>query len=209
MRWRVSLQVARCSSTHHASCIMFHWVKSCIVHGPCGNINPHAPCIKNGLCSKGYSKVHQDSEVTTISGDGYPLYARPDDGRSFPIKVLQTTFDANNCWMIPYNRYLSTKYNCHITVMKGLEGRVVYPWTCARYYLNQFVLRTTTHASLPLFWFCTLWLSHELRMSSAVNCRATFLFFCTGVNPSIKLSELGVCLRKVRKRRGRGSWKRW
>ena len=89
-------------------------IKSCMVHGPCGNINPNAPCMKNGVCSKGYPKPYQ--EVTSIAGDGYPLYARPNDGRSFPINVLRTTFNADNSWIIPYNRYLSKKYNCHINV---------------------------------------------------------------------------------------------
>ena len=94
--------------------VLFETIKSCMVHGPCGNINPKAPCMKNGVCSKGYPKPYQ--EVTSIAGDGYPLYARPNDGRSFPIKVLRTTFDADNSWIIPYNRYLSKKYNCHINV---------------------------------------------------------------------------------------------
>jgi hypothetical protein len=39
-------------------------------------------------------------------------------------------------------------------------------------------------------------------MSSAVNCRATFLFFWTGVNPSIKLSELGVGMFAVKEGEG-------
>ena len=80
---------------------LFETIKSCMVHSPCGNVNPNAPCMKNGVCSKGYPKPFQ--EATSITGDGYPLYARPDDGRSFPIKVLHTTFDADNRWIIPYN----------------------------------------------------------------------------------------------------------
>jgi hypothetical protein len=27
-----------------------------MVHGPCGNFNVSAPCMKNGACSKGYPK---------------------------------------------------------------------------------------------------------------------------------------------------------
>ena len=85
-----------------------------MVHGPCGNINLNAPCMKNGVCSKGYSKPFQ--KATSIAGDSYTLYARPNDKHSFPVKVLHTTFNADNCWIIPYNRYLSMKYNCHINV---------------------------------------------------------------------------------------------
>ena len=64
---------------------LFETVKSCMLHGPCGNINPSAPCMKDGHCSKGYPKSYQ--EETSTAHDGYPLYARPNDGRTFPIKV--------------------------------------------------------------------------------------------------------------------------
>jgi len=95
--------------------LLFDTIKSCMVHGPCGNINPDAPCMKNGICSKGYPKPYQS--VTSIAEDGYPLYMRPKDGRTFPIKVHhQTTYDADNQWIVPYNFYLSSKFNCHLNV---------------------------------------------------------------------------------------------
>ena len=95
--------------------LLFETIKSCMVHGPCGNINLNAPCMKNGICSKGYPKPYQQS--TSIAEDGYPLYMRPDDHRKFPVTVHhQTMHDVNNRWIIPYNFYLSLKYNCHINV---------------------------------------------------------------------------------------------
>ena len=93
---------------------LFETVKSCMVHGPCGNINPNSPCMRDGKCMKGYPKPFQ--HVTTFSDNGYPLYSRPDDGRLFPIRMRHTTFEADNRWIVPYNPYLSAKYNCHINV---------------------------------------------------------------------------------------------
>jgi hypothetical protein len=70
--------------------------------------------MKNGRCSKGYPKPYQ--EVTSTAQDGYPLYARPNDGQAFPVKVLHTSVEVDNRWIVPYNPYLSAKFNCHINV---------------------------------------------------------------------------------------------
>jgi hypothetical protein len=114
------------SPSHIDSCISAQWplpdehpslfdtVKSCMVHGPCGNINPNSPCMKNGTCSNLYPKPFRPT--TSMTDDGYPLYKRPDNGRAFPIKVLDTTHDIDNRWIVPHNPYLSSKFHCHINV---------------------------------------------------------------------------------------------
>jgi hypothetical protein len=95
--------------------LLFETVKSTMVHGPCGSINPSAPCMQNGRCSKGYPKPFQQS--TSTNEDGYPLYARPDDGRSFPVTVSGVgTIALDNRWIVPYNPYISAKYHSHINV---------------------------------------------------------------------------------------------
>jgi hypothetical protein len=76
---------------------LFHIVKHCMVHGPCGRWKPDASCMKNGKCSKGFPKPFQ--EETFMTGDGYPIYARPDDGRSYEVR----DFPADNRWIVPYN----------------------------------------------------------------------------------------------------------
>ena len=35
---------------------LFSAVKKFMIHGPCRAPNPHAPCMKNGMCSAGVSK---------------------------------------------------------------------------------------------------------------------------------------------------------
>ena len=95
--------------------LLFETIKFTMVHGPCGNYNLSAPCMENGHCTKRFPKAFQDNTSTTE--DGYPLYARPDDGRSYPINVSGTgTVQVDNRWIVPYNPYLSTKYDCHTNV---------------------------------------------------------------------------------------------
>ena len=74
-----------------------------MLHGPCGDAKPDAPCMVNGTCSKHYPK--QFSETTIIGENGYPQYARPDNGRNFE----KNGFVYDNRWVIPCNPYLSEK----------------------------------------------------------------------------------------------------
>ena len=54
-------------------------ISQCQVHGPCGQFNPSAPCMEDGVCTKGYPK---DFNVATALLDGmYPRYKRRDAGR--------------------------------------------------------------------------------------------------------------------------------
>jgi hypothetical protein len=83
--------------------LLWKTVTTCMVHGPCGPSNPNAQCMVDGKCSKHYPRKFQ--EETTMDGNGYPLYSRPDDeGVIF-----------NNRSVISYNPDLSVKYDCYIT----------------------------------------------------------------------------------------------
>jgi len=81
-----------------------------MIHGPCGTLMPNALCMKDGKCSKRYSRNFHTS--TTLNKEGYPVYRRREDGRT--VKVNEIELD--NRWIIPYNPYLTIKYNCHINV---------------------------------------------------------------------------------------------
>ncbi|XP_056688027.1 uncharacterized protein [Spinacia oleracea] len=85
-----------------------------MMHDPCGQLNPKCPCIKQKgnkeHCKSGYPKQFCDD--TTTSTDGFPVYRRRDTGETVPIR--KATLD--NRWVIPYNPYLSSLFDCHLNV---------------------------------------------------------------------------------------------
>ncbi|KAJ8481437.1 hypothetical protein ONZ45_g15318 [Pleurotus djamor] len=103
--------------------LLFETVKRCMVHGPCGPLDPDAPCMENGRCTKFYPKAFQP--FTRMDEDGYPLYRRREDLRTFTVGAHQV----DNRWIIPYCPYLSVKYDCHINVECAVMLRSVkYPF---------------------------------------------------------------------------------
>ena len=81
-----------------------------MIHGPCGIHKSNAPCMKDGKCSKKYPRNFQEN--TTENEDGYPIYRRRNNGRTVEVNKIQL----DNRWVVPYNPYLTTKYDCHINV---------------------------------------------------------------------------------------------
>ena len=82
-----------------------------MMHGPCGTLNPSAPCMKNGICQKNYPKNFQES--TEVNDNGYPLYHRRKNGHFVEVK---NGIQLDNRWVVPHNIGLVTKYNAHINV---------------------------------------------------------------------------------------------
>ena len=69
--------------------------------------NPNAPCMQHGKCSKRFPKSFCEE---TIREEGkYPMYCCRDDGREAlkPCKRQGAPIALNNCWVVPYNPYLS------------------------------------------------------------------------------------------------------
>lgn len=85
-------------------------IQSCMIHGPCGTLNPKAPCMEDGKCTKDFPKAF--SEATVITHDGYPHYRRRDDGNT----VTVGRHDIDNRWIVPHNPYLSKKFQAHINL---------------------------------------------------------------------------------------------
>ena len=81
-----------------------------MIHGPCGALNKNSVCMDNGKCTKDYPKEFRESTILALNG--YPHYRRRDNGRT--IRVGSKEVD--NRWVVPYNPYLSLKYNAHINV---------------------------------------------------------------------------------------------
>ena len=66
--------------------------------------------MDNGVCTKGYPKDFLSQ--TSTPADGYPQYRRRDDGRTIRLG----TFQVDNTWVVPYNPWLSKKFNAHINL---------------------------------------------------------------------------------------------
>ena len=95
--------------------LLFDTVKSTMVHGPCRNLNPSAPCMQNGHCTKGFPKPFQ--QTTSTTEDGYPLYACSNNGWSFSVTVSGIgNVKLDNRWIALYNPYISAKFHCQTNV---------------------------------------------------------------------------------------------
>ncbi|GBO02233.1 hypothetical protein AVEN_259730-1, partial [Araneus ventricosus] len=81
-----------------------------MIRGPCGVLNPDSPCMADGVCTKGYPK--QFREATAENADGYPIYRRRDNANHVTINGNVV----DNRWIVPYNPYLTKKYNALINV---------------------------------------------------------------------------------------------
>jgi hypothetical protein len=91
--------------------ILWDAVTRLMLHGICGASNPRASCMKDGNCSRHFPKSFNPE--TRFGEDGYPEYARPNDGRTFTDSRGQIY---DNRRVVPHNPYLLAKYNCHINV---------------------------------------------------------------------------------------------
>ena len=91
--------------------LAYETVAACMMHGPCGALNPSAPCMKDGVCQKNYPKNFQEN--TKENDNGYPIYRRRDNGHF--IKTKNGT-QLDNRWVVPHNTNLIIKYNAHINV---------------------------------------------------------------------------------------------
>jgi len=76
------------------------------IHTPCSS---KSSCNENGRCTKRFPKKIIDH--TYEDENGYPLYRRRESEK---IKIGKNLID--NSWVVPYNPYLSLKYNAHINV---------------------------------------------------------------------------------------------
>ena len=88
---------------------LYEMVSSFMLHGPCGPGYPNKACMEKGRCTKGFPKDFNDTTALPNDGHGYPLYARPDNGRI----IEKDGFQFDNRWVVPYNIFILLKYGCH------------------------------------------------------------------------------------------------
>ena len=81
-----------------------------MMHGPCGAANPRSPCMAEGKCTKRFPKEYTSETYTGT--DGYPHYRRRNTG----LYVCKSGVPLDKKYVVPYNPYLSKKYNAHINV---------------------------------------------------------------------------------------------
>lgn len=81
-----------------------------MLHGPCGVMNPAAPCMKEGKCCKGFPKEFQ--EETNANVNGYPMYRRRENG----VVIRKGRHELDNRFVVPYNAWMCKRYKCHINV---------------------------------------------------------------------------------------------
>ncbi len=99
---------------------LFELVKKFMIHSPCGVHNPNSPCMKDGICSKGFPKAFR--ERTSLNEDSYARTRRRDTGRSYDINGK----NVDNRWVVAFSIYLIWKYRCHI--VRGGILTYVTPW---------------------------------------------------------------------------------
>ena len=63
---------------------LFELVKKHMVHTPCSQKNPTAPCMKDGKCSKGFPKPFRDE--TIINKDFYANLIRCNTEKTFMVR---------------------------------------------------------------------------------------------------------------------------
>ena len=92
-----------------------------MIHGPCGQLNPKAPCMEEAKCTKKFPKPYQ--KYTTVDAvSSFPTYRRrsPEDGgRVITLTRGGFTFQVTNADVVPYSPMLSLLFNCHINVEKS------------------------------------------------------------------------------------------
>jgi hypothetical protein len=70
--------------------------------------------MAEGKCTKDYPK--QFKSQTVLTENGYPQYKRTDNGRTVKVGSADRQREIDNRWIVPYNPFLTKKYNAHINL---------------------------------------------------------------------------------------------
>jgi hypothetical protein len=86
-------------------------IMSNMIHGPCGEINKNSPCMDD---NQSFPKDFSASKI--INSNGYPTYRRRDTGITYSLNGKTNSPRVDNRWVVPYNPYLSLKFNSRINL---------------------------------------------------------------------------------------------
>ncbi|CCE26556.1 uncharacterized protein CPUR_00024 [Claviceps purpurea 20.1] len=120
---------------------MWSLVVTHMIHGPCGADNPASPCMKDGVCSKGFTKPF--AEATTITEDHGVTLARPDNGRVCDKKVGSRTVQVDNRSVVAFNKKLMHKYRAHINIEFCVSYRSIQ-------YLHKYVCKGNDRTTIEM-----------------------------------------------------------
>ncbi|XP_022040220.1 uncharacterized protein LOC110942764 [Helianthus annuus] len=90
--------------------LLYQTITECMIHGPCGLLNPNAPCMHEGKCSKHFPKLFE--AATQFDKDGYVHYKR----RACNFHVSRNGLHIDCGYGVPYNKRLCSRINAHINV---------------------------------------------------------------------------------------------
>ena len=68
---------------------LYDLVGKFMIHGPCGQYDKDAPCMKDGKCSRYFPKKFSDR--TILDENGCPTYKRRNNGRTVEKKKASLT----------------------------------------------------------------------------------------------------------------------
>ncbi|XP_035835338.1 uncharacterized protein LOC110865421 isoform X3 [Helianthus annuus] len=89
---------------------LYKTITECMIHGPCGLLNPNSPCMHEGKCSKRFPKPFQSE--TQFDKAGYAHYKRLQGQHH----TLRSGIQIDNGYVVPYNKRLCSRFNAHINV---------------------------------------------------------------------------------------------
>lgn len=81
-------------------------VMAFMIHKPCTS---NSPCMEQGSCKRNFPR--ECSPVTVIGEDSFPVYRR----RRLSFGKIRN-MEIHDEWVVPYNPYLLSKFNCHCNV---------------------------------------------------------------------------------------------
>jgi hypothetical protein len=143
---------------------LYEVITRTMMHGPCGQAKPNAPCMRNGFCRFSFPK--QFCEETTLTDDNsYPVYRQRNNGRTFE----KDGFLYDNCHVAPYNAFLSLKLNCHVNVevCSGISA-VKYIYNYVYLFMGPLLGQNSVHG-LHLKWVPTFLVKFLLLLNSHVR----------------------------------------
>ncbi|GBM12307.1 hypothetical protein AVEN_162919-1, partial [Araneus ventricosus] len=114
---------------------IFQIITRCMIHGPCGTLNPNSPCMREGVCTKQYPKEFRGKTEKNING--YPMYQR---------KCIESVRVGHYAASI---RFENENTLDHDEILSLLDGRYVSAPE-AVWCLNEFNLSEKSHTVLRL-----------------------------------------------------------